>query len=496
MKISSKGKPLYLPLAKIYFIFSGYGIYFGLTRILSAEEFGSYGIVISFISIINMLFINGTLQATSKLVSETENPRGVLNLSLRIQSYIGGALLLLLWVLAAPIAAILRDPSLTNLIRIASFIMISYCFYACYVGVWNGLRDFRTQGLMEMFYSTLKIVFVLILASTSIRSAGAVFGFALAAFFTLSVAFFITRRKLHSAKAASEVDWKPLIFYQTAIITFFLILNVVMNTDLFLLKVLSDPNEASVNAGYYMAGLTLSRVPYMILVSLNFALFPLISKATHAQKEESTHYYIQKGLRLCIGFAFPVAVIFSCNAKDILPFVYPEEYISGATALSVLALGYAFFSLFLTSATIITSGGKPIHSIFLVLGVFVAQTILCFNLIPTHGLLGASLSSALSFFVGAAVCVFVVLKRHKTQLPWKSMLRILLASGALYVVGYLFQSSGIFLVVECFSLALLYVGILIGSQEISKQEIESVLAKVRGKLYAPKQKNSGDPSGL
>src|SRR5690242_1622359 len=69
--VKSAGRgTIYITIAKLYFIVSGYAIYFFLPRILSAQEFGQYGFVTGVVSIINAVIVIGTQQAVSKFVSE------------------------------------------------------------------------------------------------------------------------------------------------------------------------------------------------------------------------------------------------------------------------------------------------------------------------------------------------------------------------------------------------------------------------------------------
>ncbi len=61
---------LFIPLAKLWFIAVSFALNFGLPNLLRSEEVGDYGIVNRLISLINMVFITGTIQTVAKFVSE------------------------------------------------------------------------------------------------------------------------------------------------------------------------------------------------------------------------------------------------------------------------------------------------------------------------------------------------------------------------------------------------------------------------------------------
>src|ERR1041385_7912808 len=61
---------IYITLAKLWFIASGYGIAVSLTYLLSAEKYGVYRVVINAVSIINAVIVTGTYQTVSKYISQ------------------------------------------------------------------------------------------------------------------------------------------------------------------------------------------------------------------------------------------------------------------------------------------------------------------------------------------------------------------------------------------------------------------------------------------
>ena len=92
--------------------------------------------------------------------------------------------------LAPVIADYLNDSELTNYLRLAALITLSYSFYSVYIGYFNGQKKFLTQAGLDMSYSTMKLVFIVLFVWLGFGVAGGIGGFALAAACVLVLAAF------------------------------------------------------------------------------------------------------------------------------------------------------------------------------------------------------------------------------------------------------------------------------------------------------------------
>src|SRR6185503_7942171 len=173
---------LFITAAKVWFIVTGYGIYFALPRLLSAEQWGLYVVVTGAVSVINAVIVTGTYQTVSKYVSqEEEKADSVKAAALRLQLLVGGGASLGFFLLAGVIAGYLNDQRLTSYLRLASLITLSYSFYSVFTGYFNGRRKFLAQAGLDAAYSTLKVICIVSFVWLGYGVAGAVAGFAMAA---------------------------------------------------------------------------------------------------------------------------------------------------------------------------------------------------------------------------------------------------------------------------------------------------------------------------
>src|SRR5262249_47418176 len=118
-KVAGRGT-IFITLAKVWFMVTGYAIHFVLARLMSVENYGLYQVVIGVVSIINAVITIGTSQTVSKYVSQDEAAAGgVKRAALRLQVVVGGGASLGFCLLAPAVAAYMKDAQLTAYLRLA-----------------------------------------------------------------------------------------------------------------------------------------------------------------------------------------------------------------------------------------------------------------------------------------------------------------------------------------------------------------------------------------
>jgi stage V sporulation protein B len=478
-RVAGRGT-IYITAAKLWFIVSGFALEFTLAALMTSDRYGVYRVVIGAVSIINAVIITGTYQTVSRYVSESETKADAVRAaSLKLQVLIGGAAAGGFFLLAPVTAHYLNDPGLTNYLRIASLITLSYSFYAVFTGYFNGQRKFLTQAALDVAYSTLKLSFIVLLVWLGYGVAGGVSGFAMAAAGVLLLSAIVAGRG-HSEE---EVRSRELLKFQSYLILFTLVLNLLQRIDLLLVKSLSSPDAtiASANAGYYGAATNLANITYQVIISVTFVIFPLVSRASFAEDRSQTQSYISNTVRYTLMIMAGVATLFSANASEALRAAYRPEYQAATGALAIIAWGMLAFGLVHVLTTIITASGRPRVSLtigFATLGVSAGLNAV---LIPRYGIAGAAAGTTIAMFIGAGSCSGYLLAKFGALVRPASVLRIALASGALYAVSILISAgSRIFIAAELVALGAGYVVLLFALGELGRDDIR-LIRRVLGK---------------
>lgn len=435
---------LLITSAKLVFIVSAYAVRLALPRIFGSEQvYGLFSVAFGAASILNNVLIASTLQTVSKMVSEDEaRAPATLRSGLYLQLAVGGALGGALFAGAPLWAELMRNPALAPLIRAAGVVAFAYALYAALVGYLNGRRRFRHQAGLDMTFSVLRTTGLIGGAALGLGAAGAMSGFAIAAGTILVVAL-LTVGVGRSGSGFSAKRWlgfmAPIWFYQACI-------NGILQIDLQMLSVTvtdlaarsgmsaeAAANFAAAYAGHYSAAQTFAFVPYQLILSVTFIVFPFVSRATTLGDAEATRRYIRSAMRFSLLVLLAIGAPIGGAASGVMRIAYPEAYLAGADALGVLVFGQVAFALFVIGATILTGAGRPVPAAVIAvlsLGVVLVATRLA---IQQAGIEGhrALVATAFGTSAGTALALLLVgttvWRSFGAFLPIASTLRGLLA---------------------------------------------------------------------
>lgn len=443
--------------AKGYFIVTSYAVQLLLPRIFGeAKEFGLYSATMSGVAILTNVLIVATIQSVSKFVSEDEARAAVtLRQGLRVQTLLGGALALGLFLFAPVIARLLLDDQLTRLIRVASVVVFAYALYAAIVGSLNGKHLFAQQARLDATFSTLRTVGILVGAALGFGAIGAVAGFATAAATILSISLIW----IGLGKRGEQIPLRRWIGFMAPIWTYQICLNGILMIDIQVLKRTATEiafasavtgqtavDIANQYVGYYRAAQTFAFVPYQLIISMTFIVFPMISKATSIGNREAARSTIQHAMRLSLLLLLLVAAPTSGAAYGVMRLAYPAEYLAGAPALSILVFGVAAFALFAVAATAISGAGKPsvaamIAGVSLLAVVVANRTLVLRAGLGEQMLEAAATGTAVGMVIALVLSAWVIYRLFGVFIPPATWLRAALAAGAGYAVASAFPSD-------------------------------------------------------
>ena len=474
-----------IPIAKIWFVFVSFLINFGLPNLLQPDEVGDYGVVNRLVSLINMVMISGTIQAVSKFVSEDPTRTTAMRRwALRAQALFALTVSALYFALAAPIANLLNDPSLILYIRISSAIPVLYAFYAVHVGVFNGTKDFLKQASFDMGYAALRATGILGAAALGFGVGGIFVAFASAAAVILVIATFADRgapRGIARQQTELDVTTKQVVTFALPVMVLVLVQQWMLSFDLFWVKALVPADQSSLLAGAYFSMLNLALVPYMLVLSINFIVFPLISKATFDADAETTRVYLRQSLRIALLTALAMEIVVFGSPEAALGMGYPTkpEYLAYADALQVLALAYVCLCVFAVMIALLNGAGRPLVSLAGGTATLVLQGILCSVLVRSHGLVGAALATAIAFALGTAILAIYLLRRYGAWIEPATLVRSGIAAAIGVVVSRTLEWTGVMFLAEAIVTALAFVVVLVVLREIDRKDVDRLMSLVR-----------------
>ncbi|MCA9674177.1 MAG: polysaccharide biosynthesis C-terminal domain-containing protein [Kofleriaceae bacterium] len=512
---------LYIAFAKFYFMIAGAIIEFRLPAILARTVFGAYAVVSSVVSPINNVLVTGSIQAVSRFTAQRpETARMVQRAGLRMHLFVGLPVALLFIASAPLVAWLLHDTSKTGPLMLAGCIVGGYSFYAVFVGTANGRREFHKQAGLDVTFATLRVLGILGLAMAGLGLYGAVGGWVAAVGLILTISVVVVGLPGAEAREGEPMPVAPMIKFFAGVAIYLVLMNLIMFVDQLLLKRLTtewyhqhgaqlqldldrllpwarkvsgfhvDASQmADVQVAYYRAVQNLARLSYQAIIAATFVIFPLVSRSTFEDDQDTTRRYVHVTMRYSLIFATALAVVMAANPVPLLDIPYAIDYAKiGGPALIALALGNVAFSLFAICGTILNGAGHTRAAILTAAVTLVVaaagNAIVIPRLDPGRDvLLGAAIVTGVAMVLGAAAAGYVVWRRLGAFLPILSIVRVIAAIAVAMGVGYVVPfRSPLMTLVEAALVGLTFLAVLVVTGELGKADLQSIIAvrKKRG----------------
>lgn len=482
---------LAIAAAKLSFILFGFIQQLILPRLLGVDGYGAVSLVLSVVSVVNNVVVAMGIQGVSRAVSMVAPAEAdrAFRRALHIHLWVAMALSLGFALAAPALAAFTRAEHLASHIRLVSAVVLLYGIYAPLVGSLNGKRRFLDQAGLDVGYALIRLCSmvggaILFLRAGSSGALGVVAGFIAAAGLIVPVA--LSRTGIGQAGGAAP----PLRGYLIFLLPLFLgqsCLNLLMQTDSWLLSRFvgqaAGASELGIKAadslrGVYRGAQLFAFLPYQLLMSITFILFPMLARKSAEGDKEAVRSYTRMGIRLALILTGLLCGAVSGVAPHVLRLVFPEEiWRNGGDALRILSLGMGAFSVLGVTSAALTGLGRAVASWLLTAAGVLLIALGCVALVP-QAKLGPDMLVASATAVTAALTVTAVaggLVLHRAAggfVAPATLARVLVALGIAVSVGARLPWAGKLLVVpEVALVAGIYVAVLVALREVGAADL-------------------------
>jgi len=462
---------LYLMIAQVIFLGSGYIIHVGLAKTISPIEYGRFGVILS-ILMITQIFLNmGIPETVSKFISEGRDTKKVKKKALQIQLLFSLILFLIMFLLAPAIAGLLKDQKLVDFIRFASFIIPIRAVFSTLYGVINGLRHFKNSAVVSIIYDVIRVIFVFIFIYLGFGVLGAIGGYIFGAVVSLFFAFIFSREN----KLGKTISSKEIITFSIPMIGFAASYITVINLDIFFVKaIIVNQNMA----GYYTAIKALTSIVFGIAIALSFTLLPSISKSFSKKEISQTKSYINESIRYLLMILLPIVVIISLTSSKLINLLFPSEYVVAAFTLSIHMFGIILISFFVVLGSIINGIGKPKISFSIGIFLLVLNVLLNYFMIKSYGIVGGAYTTLLVGLLGTLLFSIIVFNQFHSLIDFKSFLKIICAGFIVLIfikfIEIFYNVEGIIIIPFYLLLLVIYILTLFLLREINKKDIKMI----------------------
>ncbi len=475
---------VWLTISELVFNLSGYIIHSLLGRFLGPAEYGRYGIIITFATMIVVLIGRGVPIAMSKYLSEVRKKDPSTILSIRktgaiVQTILISVVTILYYFLVPPIAAkLLNDPSLVSLFRISTPIIPAFALASFYVYYFNGIHKFNSQSLIKFYRGFTKVIFIVSLASL-FSTKGAIVGHALAPFSVFLLAYFLDPFRKEKSAKKSSVSWQKMLSFAWPITLFMLFYEIMISVDLYMVKAFTGDDTIT---GFYNAALTIGRLPFYAFYFLTIILLPKISETTSQKNQKQTKKILSFAMRFLFILLIPAITLLSFFSESVSELFFGKQFISASEPLSVLAFGLGFLVVFYILAFVLNGAGKNKVPMWIAFGGMILNCLLNFFLIQKYGIFGAAIATSISSFITMVLVIIFTQKIITPFLNILSLTRYITGSAIIYYIASLgiTQDKLMFIPWSLLLLAIYFVFLFL-TKEFSKEDIVQLKLNLKKK---------------
>lgn len=179
-----------------------------------------------------------------------------------------------------------------------------------------------------------------------------------------------------------------------------------MNTrvDVLLLGVFLSESDVGVYSFAAMVIDGLQHILSMLRVNFNPILVTALRDKDWKQARQLLHY---SKIYVFLGTLALALLVIPCFYIFVEYFIANKELVEGWKVLAILFGSYVIISGFTPFDNLLLASGHPAYQTIQNMSIAIVNIILCFLLIPTFGIIGAAISTALSYITGIAIMLIL-----------------------------------------------------------------------------------------
>jgi O-antigen/teichoic acid export membrane protein len=427
-------------IASLLMVISGLVSFPIFTRIFTVEEYGILNLISATLGLVTGFAKLGVQHSIVRFYGEIKAGKGEVGLSRYRSTTLFGmmaaaAIVTVVWAIASQLipSSWWNDQRVTGLLLLTSVLVLVQPVDSCLT---NFLRAEERSGLLGAYRVASRYVGLAAVLFTLFYVARDLRGFYGATIITDIASVVLLFVVLSRGQYYSPRDFSPKLYWRMLVFGVPMIgwelAGITLNTgDRYVIQSMLG----SAPLGLYSVGYTFCEfVKTILLSSIGQAIMPMYVRSWEENGEEATRRFLHQALHFYAMLALPIIAGLSAVGGDLLVFLASEKYRESAIIIPYLISGMAIDGL-----VIIVGAGLFIRKHTFIIAGLVA-TCAAFNimlnvlLIPHLGIVGAPVSTLISYVALALSMLWLSSRRIPISFPWASAAKFGAMSAIMYVV--------------------------------------------------------------
>ncbi|WP_048102657.1 flippase [Methanosarcina barkeri] len=420
-----------------------------ITKTLGTYDYGLWAQINTTVSLISPLALMGLSMGFVRFLSSETEPKIIREAVYSILFFVTISGLLasfLLYTFAEPLATFgFKDPHATYFIQAGSLLILLTVIESISLFYFRIFRQIQTFSYLTLFETFGKLFFILFLLKMGYGLLGVI-----AATLLVQGSIFLISLLMIISQIGFVI---PRFTYIKEYLQFSLPL-----TPNSLVRWITESSDRYMvtyflglrSVGVYSAACSIGSLIQLFVSSLQLILLPELSKLFDENKMDEVRICMSHSLRYFLLFSIPAVFGLSALAKPLLGILTTDDFLSGWLVIPIIAFSgllAGIFQIFVNTMLLIK---QTKTATYINIVAAVSNVLINLLLIPSIGIVGASLSTLFSYFLMAVLCMHISLKHFKLDFYLHDIAKSVLSS----IVMYLFVSYfAILSIVELFEIA-------------------------------------------
>lgn len=399
---------LILIFPNIILLCAGYLIHIKLANHFTPEIYGTYSVVMGIFITMEYFIIHFIPRGIVNLIARFPGRIEDIKRSLaRYQFTLGLCLFAVCFITADVIAGSLKDRSLSFYIRTMSFYLPASAAFNFFLAFYYAFKQFKKAGFFLILLAVFRLTWVFSAAGLGMSLNWIFSGYVLIPLM-LSILLFCRLSGHHRGRIeTTRYDLRPYLYMALFQFTVYAILY----TGLFMLK---RAGLDDLDVGIYALAFNISSVVFYAFIPVQIFVFRMLSQALHSFDKKAAYFYIGVVNKFILFALIPAGLFISIFSREIVGFIFPEDYYYAGYILSILVFGVMFIVLFVIYSEIINII-NPRISLIMGAVLLASEASLCRIFIDTDGIFGAVKAIFITSIAGILAAAFIykiLIRRH------------------------------------------------------------------------------------
>ena len=471
-------------------------LYIILLAKLGSTEYGLLNLGFTLISIFSVIAIFGLRKGIVRYIAyfkeKKDEPRikGTILSSLKISLPISLILASLLFFFPEFISNLLFNKvEMAPILKIFSLVIPFLTLTEVFTNSTVGFQEVKYQvWIRDIIPNIIKLALTYFLISLGYSLMGVAWAYVIAVIIASLLSFYFLQKKvfpIYKNNIKAKLITKSLFIYSAPLIFAGLLQMIIRWADVLMIGRFRTISEV----GIYSVTLPTANLLTIAPTALMALFLPIITGLYSKNKSKDIHKISETTSRWILITNLPIFFFILLYSKEILKIMFGSEYVLGTTALIILIFAYMIRSLAHVHASILNmiKKNKTLFKIIVISSIL--NIILNYLLIPTLGIEGGAIATAVALLVNFILLTLSAYKFEKIQpLKWKFYSKIILVGLFVYILMFILKPLILvdnlwMLLLAALVYGFIYVILIFIFKLIVKEDkifIKKILTKLRG----------------